>query len=184
MPDLYTVGYFLPEQLRFLVFLTRWFRRILAGNRGLSPDQLSQANTILDVLEGWMPFDAGTGHLRLEVYKFGRLEIHVRPGSIEIRFWAWHPLASAMRPCDVFFTSGTYTRLADTTVQYCVRSLLERADRRPGPDFLGDGRLEIKWQWKQLPAPSPAPRWVALREQAWKQGGQPPRAIHWMADPL
>lgn len=28
----------------------------------------------------------------------------------------------------------------------CVRRLLKRADYRPGPDFCGEGRLQIKWE--------------------------------------
>lgn len=182
MLDLQSMCYLTPEQARFILLLVRWVRRVLSVDRCLSPDQLIKVNAILDVLDGWLPFDAGSGILRIEIFKFGRMEVRVEPGSMKVRFWPWHPLASAVRPCDVFYIMGSSAWLADFTVQECVHRLLVRADARPGPRFQRDGRMEVKWQWRTLSGPSPNPKWVALRELARKQGGQPPRAIHWLRD--
>lgn len=182
MSDLYTKCYLLPEQVRFLLSLTRWLRRILAGNRRLNPDQLMQASQVLDVLEGWLPYDAGTGCIRLEIFSYGELAVNILPDFISVRFRPWHPVPFKAAYCEVMTTGESSGQLADKAVQKWVHHLLRRADYRSGPDFMGYGQLKVEWQWDKLPAPSPAPHWVALREQARQQGGQPPRAIHWLLD--
>ena len=146
MPARPSPCYLDPGQHRFIFSLVCGIRRTLRGNRDLNLDQISKVNSILAVFEGWMPFEAGTGILQLEIFKFGRMEVRVEPHILRVRFWAWHPVASQMRPCAVLLASGPRAWLADATIRDCVRRLLKRADYRPGPDFCGEGRLQIKWE--------------------------------------
>lgn len=175
---------FLPhkEKLAFRA-IQRQLRGMLRRQEPLEPTKTTAAHHLLDVLESWSPLDAGEGSFSITAKGVGALNIVLEEGCLTIHIT---PMDSTfemdVEPSRVFFVDGEcmHNYWTQSGMAFAVRILryLNLQNDRYGTVT----EMEVSWTSKTNMVPSLG--WVALREAALKEGHEPPRACHWMAEQL
>lgn len=174
-----TLPYFPPDLQRFSRRLVSMITRVLQLNGASAPAMVEAATHVLDVLQDWLPLNAGHGILHIETKGTGALTVLIQHSKITISFVATLPFGLQMERITVFELNEDGPALSDSERVRFALLLLRRATWgrwRHNPDV----KVEAEWTWETKLRPSP--KWTSWREEAVKAGLQPPTADDWLAD--
>lgn len=171
--------YFPPDIQRFFRRLISMITYVLRLNGASVPATVEAATHVLDVLQDWLPLNAGRGVLRIETKGTGTLTILIQDSKITISLVATLPFGLPMKPITVFELNEDGPVLHDSERVRFAFMILRRAT---WGCWLPNPNVEVEAEWSWATNLRPSLKWVTWREEARKAGLELPTAQHWLAD--
>lgn len=177
--DISTAIFFNHQQMLTYKVVPRQLRSLTAWYSHCDPETCAAIIPTRDILDFWMPTDAGSGGLTIEAHGIGEFSINITSGVVMMEVATSDLLTQENGlPKTVFLASGSDLLTFSSEGMAYARRILRYVNLRH--ERYGEIAPIAAW-WEQKLSLTPSPKWIALREAAIKVGHEPPRACHWMA---